>query len=223
MLDSSSRRLKIITAACGLSIVMTLTLGIALCSSSRRSQVTAIAHLAKMRLTSSTPKLPTDSLIPAPTPTTVKPAPSVVVVSPAPAAAVSKPTGTTSSSQVKVPPATVGAPTARATTIGPSAGTPSVAAATVAARRTPTAAEVNQAIKAVHQLVPFFTPTATQVARVGNQVCTAFDQGMTFAQVKSKISAMLGSLSWLVPSSVATQGVRTIVSLYCPGYASKLV
>jgi hypothetical protein len=93
----------------------------------------------------------------------------------------------------------------------------------VPARRTPTAAEVNEAIKAVHQLVPFFTPTAAQVARVGNQVCTAFDQGMTFAQVKSKVSAVLGSLSWLVPPAIAAQGVRTTVSLYCPGYASKLV
>jgi hypothetical protein len=75
----------------------------------------------------------------------------------------------------------------------------------------------------VHHLVPFFTPTSQQVARVGNQVCTALDQGMTFAQVKSKVSAMLGSWSWLVPTSIAAQGVRTIVGLYCPGYASKLV
>jgi hypothetical protein len=100
-----------------------------------------------------------------------------------------------------------------------------VAAATtpaLPARRQPTATEIGQAIKAVHQLVPFFTPTAKQVARVGDQVCSALDQGMTFSQVKSKITAMLGHLSWLLPSGVAAQGVRTVVNLYCPGYASKV-
>jgi hypothetical protein len=89
-------------------------------------------------------------------------------------------------------------------------------------RRQPTAIEIGKAIKAVHQLVPFFTPTAKQVAHVGDQVCSALDQGMTVSQVKSKITAMLGHLSWLLPSAVAAQGVRTVVNLYCPGYASKV-
>jgi hypothetical protein len=96
------------------------------------------------------------------------------------------------------------------------------ASAALAARRQPTANEISQAIKAVHQLVPFFTPTAKQVAHVGDQVCSALDQGMTFSQVKSKVSSLLGHFSWLLPSTVATQGVRTVVALYCPGYASKV-
>jgi hypothetical protein len=92
-------------------------------------------------------------------------------------------------------------------------------------RRTPSAAEMNQAIKAVHSLVPFFTPTAADVADAGNQVCTAFDQGKSFSQVKSKALDMVGagSFSWLIPSSVAGDAVRTLVNLYCPAYASKLV
>lgn len=231
MLDSSTRKMQIIMAACGLSILMTLTLGIALCSPSRLSQASAIARLVKMRLTSGTPKMSADSpitstrAIPAVTATAAKPASAAVASAPAPApaAVISKPLGAIPSSRVKAHPVAAGAPTVSPTTAAPPSGATVVAAATVAARRTPTAAEISQAISAVHQLVPFFTPTAAQVARVGNQVCTAFDQGRTFAQVKSTISALLGRWSWLLPSSVATQGVRTTVSLFCPGYASRLV
>jgi hypothetical protein len=206
-----------------MSILMTLTVGIALCSSTRRSEVSAIAHLAQMRLMSGAPKMAIASPTPPPAATGAQPAPSAVVVTP-PAAAVSKPAATTSSLAAKAPPvAASGRASGAPPTAPPAAAAAAPAAATVAARRIPTAAEVNQAIQAVHQLVPFFTPTAAQVARVGNQICTAFDQGMTFSQVKSKVSALLGSLSWLVPSSIAAQGVRTTVGLYCPGYASKLV
>lgn len=116
-----------------------------------------------------------------------------------------------------------GAGPATGSATGGTQGTP-VKAAVVALRRQPTAAEVSQAIKAVHGLVPFFTPTAADVADVGNQVCTAFDQGKTFSQVKSKALDMVGagSLGWLIPSSVPGDAVRTLVNLYCPAYASKV-
>jgi hypothetical protein len=53
-------------------------------------------------------------------------------------------------------------------------------------------------------------------------VCTAFDQGQTFAQVKA---TGLSMVSAYVPVSAAAAdyAVRTAVALYCPAYASKLV
>jgi hypothetical protein len=97
-------------------------------------------------------------------------------------------------------------------------------AATGVARRTPTAAELSQAIAAVHSLLPTITPTVAQIADAGNQVCTLFDQGQTAAQVKNQMLSVvgLGSLSFMIPASVPDTAVRTLVALYCPGYASKL-
>jgi hypothetical protein len=98
------------------------------------------------------------------------------------------------------------------------------AASTVSPRRQPTSAEVAQAIVAVHDLLPFFTPTADQIASVGNQVCTGLDQGTSFAQLKSQALDMVGagSISWMIPSSVPEIAIRTVVALYCPNNASKL-
>ena len=101
----------------------------------------------------------------------------------------------------------------------------SAAVATVAARRQPTSAEVGQAIIAVHSLIPFFTPTPADIAATGNQVCTALDQGQSFSQVKSAALDMVGagSYAWMIPSSVPEIAIRTVVALYCPANASKLV
>lgn len=101
---------------------------------------------------------------------------------------------------------------------------PALKAAVVVSRRQPSAAEVDQAIGAIHKVVPFFKPSAAEVAQVGNQVCTALDQGKTFAQVSSKALDMIGagSYSWMIPSSVPAAAVRSLVGLYCPGYTSKL-
>ncbi len=92
----------------------------------------------------------------------------------------------------------------------------------VPARRQPTAAEVNGVIASVHALFPLFTPTPAQIAKVGNDVCTAFDQGQTVAQVKAAAMQMAGAYAALIPATVADSAVRTIVTLFCPGYASKL-
>ncbi len=213
-----------VVGACGLGILLTLSIGVAVCCSpSTFAQASAIVRLADMRLTSGTPKMAADPAIPADhTPTSGQPTPAAATVAPTHSAAVSRTTGAAPTTPGTTHPAPVGAAPTPHPAADPSAGSIPAAVATVPVRRTPSAAEVNNAIQAVHQLVPFFTPTAKQVARVGNQVCTALDQGMTFAQVKSKISAMLGSLSWLLPSSIAGQGVRTTVNLYCPGYADKL-
>jgi hypothetical protein len=90
------------------------------------------------------------------------------------------------------------------------------------ARTQPTVAQVNQVIASVHALVPLFTPTKAQIATVGNQVCTAFDQGKTLAQVKSTAMQMAGVYAALLSPATVNTAVRTIVTLYCPGYLSKL-
>ena len=53
---------------------------------------------------------------------------------------------------------------------------------------------MNQVIASVHALIPLFTPTTAQISKVGNEVCTAFDQGKTVAQVKATAMQMAGRL-----------------------------
>ena len=148
-------------------------------------------------------------------PTTVPPTTAVPATTP------------TTKAPVKATPTTK----ATTTTVAPSpaaaaAAAPAAPAApTQAARRVPSAAEVNQAIATLPQYVStIFTPTPAQVAQLGDQVCTAFDQGQTFAQVKATGLSMVTQ----VPLTTVKPGgadwvVKTIVGLYCPGYASKLV
>jgi hypothetical protein len=203
--------------ALGLALLVILSVGVAAIgggAGQTLTKVAAVGRLAAMRVTSNTPRLPADT-------TVIGARPAAVTVS-GPKAAIASSASILTPANVTARP--VHPTTSSTPAAAPAHGAPApVAGATLAPRRQPTAAEVSGAIKAVHQLVPFFTPTAVQVARVGNQVCTAFDQGLTFSQVKSKVSALLGPWSWLLPSSVASQGVRVTVDLYCPGYASKLV
>ncbi|MGI8759278.1 MAG: DUF732 domain-containing protein [Acidimicrobiales bacterium] len=68
-----------------------------------------------------------------------------------------------------------------------------------------------------------FIPTHAQVNDLGNQICTAFDQGQTVEQVKATGLEMVSK----VPLTTVRPGaddyvVRTAVALYCPGHASKL-
>ncbi len=101
---------------------------------------------------------------------------------------------------------------------------PPVTVPALAARTVPSAAQVQGAIQGITGLVQlplFFQLQPSHVADVGNRVCTAFDQGQSFAQVKS---TGLSMVSAYVPVSdaAADYAVRTAVQLYCPGYASKL-
>jgi hypothetical protein len=89
----------------------------------------------------------------------------------------------------------------------------------------PSAAQVQSAIAGITGLVQlplFFQITPANVAQVGNQVCTAFDQGQTFAQVKATGLSMVSAYVPVSPAA-ADYAVRTAVNLYCPAYASKLV
>lgn len=125
-------------------------------------------------------------------------------------------------------PSTSGRPT---TVAGPVAGavTPVTAGAkapakTTASRTVPTAAEVQQAITAVRAIIPFYTPTPTDIATAGNEVCTALDQGESLAQVQAAALGMIGASSYasFIPSADTQVAIQTLVSLYCPGYASRV-
>jgi hypothetical protein len=148
-------------------------------------------------------------------PTTAPPTTAVKTTTPTTKA----PVKTTATTKV---PATTGAPAPAAAAAAPAAAP---AAPAKVARRVPSAAEVSQAIATLPQYVStIFTPTPAQVAQLGDQVCTAFDQGQTFAQVKATGLSMITQ----VPLTTVKPGgadwvVKTIVNLYCPGYASKLV
>lgn len=93
-----------------------------------------------------------------------------------------------------------------------------------AARVTPSASAVADAVHGLGQYVhTILTPTAAQVAQFGDQVCTAFDQNQTLAQIESVILAKVKQLPFTtVSSGAADYVVKTAVHLYCPGYASKL-
>jgi hypothetical protein len=162
----------------------------------------------------------TPSTAPATTeaPTTVPP----TTVAPAPAAT----TPTTKAPVATTKPTTK---TTIPTTVAPAAAvvttTPAAPVVTTVARRVPSAAEVQAAITALPQYVhSILTPTAAQVAQLGDAVCTAFDQGQTFAQVKATGLSLVTKvpLTTILPGG-ADWVVRTAVNLYCPGYASKLV
>jgi hypothetical protein len=134
-------------------------------------------------------------------------------------------------------PAASGSRTARppAPTTTVAAASPSTATRTASAqaplppggvaRRAPSSTEVQEALKIFPQYVKtFIKPTSAQVAELGDRVCTAFDEGQTFAQVKA---TGLGMVTQVPKTTVLPGGadwvVRTIVNLYCPGHAPKLV
>jgi len=113
---------------------------------------------------------------------------------------------------------------AAATTAPPAAPAVAEVVSTLAARTVPSAQQVSAAIAGIQsrvQLPLFFQVTPAHVADIGNQICTAFDQGQTFTQVKA---TGLATVSQYVPVSpdAADYAVRTAVAMYCPGYASRL-
>ncbi len=102
---------------------------------------------------------------------------------------------------------------------------PPVTVPALAPRTVPSAAQVQSAIAGISSMVQlpfFFSITPANVAQVGNQVCTAFDQGQSFAQVKATGLSMVSAYVTVSPAA-ADYAVRTAVALYCPAYASKLV
>jgi hypothetical protein len=94
----------------------------------------------------------------------------------------------------------------------------------LAARTVPSAGQVQAVITGIKGLIPMLalvTVSPAQVADIGNQVCTAFDQGQSLAQVKAAGLAQVPAFVTVSPAA-ATYVVNNAVALYCPAYASKL-
>ena len=151
------------------------------------------------------------------------------VQSPAPTAPTTtapKPRTTTAPPTTKAPAAKRTAPTAATTTAAAPTTAPAPAAPVKVPRRTPPPAEVQAAISQlkaqVGGLLLLVSPTPAQIDQAGDQVCTAFDNGQTFAQVKATGLSMIPASVTVSPATV-DWAVRQAVTMYCPGHASKLV
>ena len=221
MLENSRRNRKLVAGAAGVNLALALAVGAgAVSGRGHGGDVRAVA-LAAEPLAGPIARQPGDvvkDVAAAVVPTTLPPV-ATTTVAPRPTAA---------------PPTTAKARPAATSTAAalsaPSTASPAPAATAPAApvkvpRRVPSAAEVDTAIATLPQYVRTpFTPTPAQVAQLGDQVCTAFDQGQTFAQVKTTGLQMVTQ----VPFTTVLPGgadwvVKTAVALYCPGHSSKLV
>ena len=93
---------------------------------------------------------------------------------------------------------------------------------TTAARTQPSAAALQQAIDGLKQFLPL-APSPAQVAQVGDQVCTAFDKGESYAQVLATATSTVSQIPFVSDvNGAAKYAVSQSVALYCPGYTSKL-
>ena len=112
-----------------------------------------------------------------------------------------------------------------AVSTAPAAPAPVVAAVTKVPRRVPTPAEVQGVVTELKRRVPilnFVTIAPAQIDQAGDQVCSAFDNGQSFAQVKTTGLSMIPP-TVSVPVGTDDWAVRQAVTLYCPGHANKLV
>ena len=137
----------------------------------------------------------------------------------APATTVAKPRPTT--------PPTTKAPAAKAAsaTAAPAVAAPAPAVPTKVARRVPTPTEIQGVVARLKKDIPilgFVAISPAQIDQAGDQVCTAFDNGQNFAQVKATGLSLIPA-SVTVPPATADWAVRQAVTLYCPGHANKLV
>jgi hypothetical protein len=217
VLENTSGKRKVLAGLVG----TTLVLGLAVSAGTvprpgDNGRISAAAVSTAEELAASTARQPGDIVETAEAaPTTVEPTTTLAPTT------VPKPKTT-------IPPRAAKAPTAAAKSAPSStaAAAPAAPAAPVTVpRRVPSTAEVSQAIATLPQYVStIFTPTPAQVAQIGNEVCTAFDQGQTFAQVKTTGLQMVTQvpLTTIKPGG-ADWVVKTVVALYCPGHASKLV
>jgi len=160
-------------------------------------------------------------------------APAVEAPAPVPTPTTATPATTVAKPKVTAPPTTkapkvaaaprVAAPAPAVVAAAPAA--PVAAVATLVARRVPTPTEVQGVIADLKKRVPllsFVSVSPAQIDQIGDQVCTAFDNGQTFTQVKvTGLSMIPAGVS--VPAGTDDWAVRKAVALYCPGHANKLV
>jgi len=156
-------------------------------------------------------------------PSVAHPVPTTAPVAASPSVAHAGSTPSTSSTrQTSSPSTAAGTQASKSGTSASTSVAPKVTTPLVPPRTVPTAAQVKQLISAVHAEFFFFTPTPAQIAHVGNEVCTALDQGDSIAQIKATAVHMAGPFAAMVPAGFVNSAARTIVNMYCPGYDSKL-
>jgi hypothetical protein len=144
---------------------------------------------------------------------------------------------TTVATPTTVAPSTVPTTVARATTTqaptttapsvtpaGPTGPAPITATPDVSpGRTTPNPIALLQVMQELDRRTNFFTPTENQVNQFSTQVCDAFDQGYSFAQVKAGVLDTARQAPFLgIDGGDADWAIRQAVTLYCPGHAGKL-
>jgi hypothetical protein len=145
---------------------------------------------------------------PAP-PTTVAPEPT-----PAPP--------TTAKAAPRRAPATTVATDAPAAAVetGPAAPAPTAPPKLAPGQRVaPTSAQVQAAIAQLHQRIPLFQPTESQLRTFADAVCSSFDQGQSSAQVQATVQQAVSNVQGAsLSASDAEFAVRTVLELRCPGW-----
>ena len=130
-----------------------------------------------------------------------------------------------------------GSPAAAAS--GGAAGAEAAAAATLAAagrspaagvvvprpapRVEPSRTALRAAIRELDARTNYFRPTENQVRDFSGQVCTAFDQGYAYPEVKAAVLDSAKRAPYLgISTADADYAIRSSVQLFCPGYAPLL-
>jgi len=217
MFQSTRRVHTLIAGAAGLTLVLGVGVAVGAVPRPVTTENAASVHAPaivgseSVAATADTPAAAPDTTEP---PTTE--APTTTVTTPPTTAAKAK-------AAAQADPAPTADPTpAPAAPAAPAAAIPS--GPTLAARVNPTTAQVQAAIAQIATRIPFFSvATDAQARQFGDAVCTAFDQGNSYAQVKTQVQQALSQLP-LVSIKPADMdfAIRTAVSLFCPGYTSKL-
>ena len=122
------------------------------------------------------------------------------------------------------PPPAGSAAAAAATLAATGRGTASSVGVTRPAPRTePSKAALQGAIRELDARTNYFRPTEKQIREFSGEVCTAFDQGYSYAEVKAGVLDSAKRAPYLgVSSADADYSVRSAVQLFCPGYAPLL-
>ena len=222
MLNNTSRNRKMLAGLVGVNLTLALAVSAGAVPRPGDHGEVRTASVAQVEELAAAPARQPGDSVPATPPA---PAPAAAA-----AAAVPTPAPTTVPKPKVTTPPTTKAPVAKAAPVtAPPVATPAAATAAApvkVARRTPSAIEVqgviNELKRQVGGILALVSPTAAQIAQAGDQVCTAFDGGQSFAQVKATGLSMIPA-SITVPPATVDWAVRQAVTLYCPGHASKLV
>jgi len=179
-------------------------------ASVRRAVETAVAQEAAPATTAEVPvEAPA-----APVETTAPP----TTAAPATTAAPKPTTPPTTAAPVVTAPPTTAAPAPVPTP------PPTVPQPTTAPRLNPSDAEVLAAMQQLKSQIPLLPVNAAYGRQFGDAVCSAFDQGNDFAQVKNMVMQAVSQIPLIrISPANADFAVRTAVALFCPAYSSKLV